>query len=188
MNKAELIAAMAEKSEMTKKDSECALNAFIATVTESLQKGERVDENLVPGIVTTPEIPLSVFDKEKMNLPSGSFEKLHFNPSRFLQYLQTVVEANQTNAQIENKVIVGSQFYKNLQDALRRLENNEVVHDSENGDYVGIFWLYDGRNCPIHIPAEQVPTWITTIKSVIETSLQPKSINSEITFDEFVNN
>ena len=42
MNKAELIAAMAEKSEMTKKDSECALNAFIATVTESLKKGEKV--------------------------------------------------------------------------------------------------------------------------------------------------
>jgi len=42
MNKAELIAAMAEKAEMTKKDSECALNAFIATVTESLKKGEKV--------------------------------------------------------------------------------------------------------------------------------------------------
>ena len=42
MNKAELIAAMAEKSEMTKKDSESALNAFISTVTESLQKGEKV--------------------------------------------------------------------------------------------------------------------------------------------------
>ena len=42
MNKAELIAAMAEKAEMTKKDSESALNAFIATVTESLKKGEKV--------------------------------------------------------------------------------------------------------------------------------------------------
>ena len=33
---------MAEKSEMTKKYSECALNAFIETVTESLKKGEKV--------------------------------------------------------------------------------------------------------------------------------------------------
>lgn len=42
MNKAELIAAMATKSEMTKKDAEYALNAFIASVTESLKKGEKV--------------------------------------------------------------------------------------------------------------------------------------------------
>ena len=42
MNKAELIAAMATKSKMTKKDSESALNAFISSVTESLKKGEKV--------------------------------------------------------------------------------------------------------------------------------------------------
>ena len=42
MNKAELIAAMAAKSQMTKKDSENALNAFISSVTESLKKGEKV--------------------------------------------------------------------------------------------------------------------------------------------------
>ena len=42
MNKAELIAAMAAKSKMTKKDSENALNAFITSVTESLKKGEKV--------------------------------------------------------------------------------------------------------------------------------------------------
>ena len=42
MNKAELIAAMASKSKMTKKDSENALNAFITSVTESLKKGEKV--------------------------------------------------------------------------------------------------------------------------------------------------
>ena len=42
MNKAELIAAMATRSEMTKKDAECALNAFIDTVTETLKSGEKV--------------------------------------------------------------------------------------------------------------------------------------------------
>lgn len=42
MNKAELITAMAEKSGLTKKDSELALNAFTSVVTEQLQKKEKV--------------------------------------------------------------------------------------------------------------------------------------------------
>ena len=42
MNKAELVAAIAEKTEVSKKDSEKALKAFIDVVTEELKKGEKV--------------------------------------------------------------------------------------------------------------------------------------------------
>ncbi len=42
VNKSELITAMAEKSELTKKDAEKALNAFMESVTEALAEGERV--------------------------------------------------------------------------------------------------------------------------------------------------
>jgi len=42
MNKAELLAAMAEKAELSKKDSEKALKAFVDVVTEELVKGEKV--------------------------------------------------------------------------------------------------------------------------------------------------
>ena len=42
MNKAELITNMAEKSGLTKKDAENALNAFLGTVMEALATGERV--------------------------------------------------------------------------------------------------------------------------------------------------
>ncbi|HAU87891.1 MAG TPA: HU family DNA-binding protein [Lachnospiraceae bacterium] len=42
MNKAELVAAIAEKTELSKKDSEKALKAFIDVVTEELIKGEKV--------------------------------------------------------------------------------------------------------------------------------------------------
>lgn len=42
MNKAELIASMAEKSELTKKDAELALKAFIESVEEALEKREKV--------------------------------------------------------------------------------------------------------------------------------------------------
>ena len=42
MNKTELAAAIAEKTELTKKDSEKALKAFIDVVTEELKKGEKV--------------------------------------------------------------------------------------------------------------------------------------------------
>ena len=42
MNKTTLIAKIAEKSELNKKQAETALNAFIETVTEALQAGEKV--------------------------------------------------------------------------------------------------------------------------------------------------
>ncbi|GAK09757.1 HU family DNA-binding protein [Geomicrobium sp. JCM 19038] len=42
MNKADLIRVVAEKSELTKKQSETAVNAIFETITENLQNGERV--------------------------------------------------------------------------------------------------------------------------------------------------
>lgn len=42
MNKTELIAAIAEKSGLSKKDSEKALRAFEESVTEELSKGGKV--------------------------------------------------------------------------------------------------------------------------------------------------
>lgn len=42
MNKAELIAAVAEKASMSKKDSEAAINAALEAITESLESGEKV--------------------------------------------------------------------------------------------------------------------------------------------------
>ena len=42
MNKAELVAAVAEKTGLSKKDSEKAVNAALDTVTASLQSGEKV--------------------------------------------------------------------------------------------------------------------------------------------------
>lgn len=42
MNKAELVASIAEKSELTKKDAENALNAFMQTVEEALVEGDKI--------------------------------------------------------------------------------------------------------------------------------------------------
>ena len=42
MNKTELIAAVAEKTGLTKKDSERALSAAFEAITESLVKGDKV--------------------------------------------------------------------------------------------------------------------------------------------------
>ena len=42
MNKTELVAAMAEKAELSKKDSEKALKACIDVVAEELKKGEKI--------------------------------------------------------------------------------------------------------------------------------------------------
>ena len=43
MNKTELIAAVAAKTGLTKKDAEAVVNATIETITESLVKGDKVN-------------------------------------------------------------------------------------------------------------------------------------------------
>ena len=42
MNRVELIAAMAERAELSKKDAEKALKAFTEVVAEELAKGEKI--------------------------------------------------------------------------------------------------------------------------------------------------
>ncbi len=42
MNKAELIAVVAEKTELSKKDSEKAVNAALEAITEALKGGDKV--------------------------------------------------------------------------------------------------------------------------------------------------
>ena len=42
MNKAELVAAIAERSELSKKDSEKVLKAFTDVVAEELKKGNKI--------------------------------------------------------------------------------------------------------------------------------------------------
>lgn len=42
MNKTELVAAVAQKAELTKKDAEKAVSAFTAAITEALVEGDKV--------------------------------------------------------------------------------------------------------------------------------------------------
>lgn len=42
MNKSDLITSMAEKSKLTKKETETVLKAFIDSVEEALEKGDKV--------------------------------------------------------------------------------------------------------------------------------------------------
>ncbi|WDV45549.1 HU family DNA-binding protein [Clostridiaceae bacterium M8S5] len=42
MNKSDLITSIAEKSNLTKKDAESALNAFMESVKEALENGDKV--------------------------------------------------------------------------------------------------------------------------------------------------
>ncbi len=42
MNKTEFVAAIADKTELSKKDAEKAVKAFVEVVTEELKKGEKI--------------------------------------------------------------------------------------------------------------------------------------------------
>ena len=64
MNKSELIADVATKAEITKKDADAAVNAVIEAITESLKKGDKVQlvglvplrfVSAAPALAVTPE-------------------------------------------------------------------------------------------------------------------------------------
>lgn len=42
MNKSELVAAMAAKAELSKRDAEAALNALTDSITDALKKGDKI--------------------------------------------------------------------------------------------------------------------------------------------------
>ena len=73
MNKTELVAAIADKTELSKKDSEKALKAFIDVVGEELKKGEKIQ---LVGFGTfevrerAAKEGINPATKEKMNIPA----------------------------------------------------------------------------------------------------------------------
>lgn len=73
MNKGELIKAMAEKAGFTNKDAAIAYDAFIATITEALKAGEKV--NLIGfGSFEVKEVPartgINPQTKESVSIPA----------------------------------------------------------------------------------------------------------------------
>ena len=59
MNKAELVAAVAEKAEISKKDAEAAVKAFTDVVAEELKKGDRKSTRLNSSHPSSSRMPSS---------------------------------------------------------------------------------------------------------------------------------
>ena len=78
MNKTELVAAIAEKTELSKKDAEAALKAFTDVVVEEMKKGEKIQ--LVGfGTFEAAERPerqgINPATKEKITIPAAKVPK-----------------------------------------------------------------------------------------------------------------
>ena len=73
MNKGELIKAMAEKAGFTQKDATAAYDAFIATVTDALKAGEKV-QLIGFGTLEVKEVAakegINPQTKEKVQIPA----------------------------------------------------------------------------------------------------------------------
>ena len=78
MNKAELIAAVAKSADMTKKDAENAVKAFVDVVTEALKKGDKV-QVVGFGSFEVSERPeregRNPFTQEPMKIPASKSPK-----------------------------------------------------------------------------------------------------------------
>ena len=82
MNKAELIAAVAEKTGFTKKDAETAVNAFVSCVEGALVKGDKVQLigfGTFQVIEKEARIGLNPRTKEKIEIPARKVVK--FKPA-----------------------------------------------------------------------------------------------------------
>ena len=74
MNKAEFVAAMAEKAGLSKKDAEKAVKAFTEIVSEELAKGEKIEgrnprtgENMAIAASKTPKFKAGKALKDLVN-------------------------------------------------------------------------------------------------------------------------
>ena len=78
MNKTELIAAMAEKAELSKKDTEKVLKAFVDVVSEELVKGEKIQ---VVGFGTfevserAERVGMNLHTRQPMTIPASKTPK-----------------------------------------------------------------------------------------------------------------
>ena len=78
MNKTELVAAMAEKAELSKKDAESALKAFVDVVTDELKKGEKVQQDGFGSLEVAERAAregINTFTKQTMSIPASKAPK-----------------------------------------------------------------------------------------------------------------
>jgi len=89
MTKSELVAAIAEKAGIRKKDAEAALNAFIEVVTETLKKGDKVE---IRGFGTflmkerAPRVARNPKTGEKVTVPAR--KKFAFKASKKIRFVE----------------------------------------------------------------------------------------------------
>ena len=86
MNKTELVAAMAEQAELSKKDAEKALKAFVDVVTDELKKGEKVQLVGFGSFEVTKRAAregINPLTKQPMSIPASKAPK--FNAGRGLK-------------------------------------------------------------------------------------------------------
>lgn len=95
MNKAELVAKIAEKSKLTKKDAEAALNAVTSTIVEVLSEGEKISlvgfgsfetRDRAARTARNPRNPEEVIQVEATTVPV-------FRPGK--QFKQSILDAKQ---------------------------------------------------------------------------------------------
>ena len=78
MNKTELVAAIAEKAELSKKDSEAALKAFIDVVTDELKNDRKVQSVGFGTFEVTKRAAregINPLTKEPMSIPASKAPK-----------------------------------------------------------------------------------------------------------------
>ncbi len=86
MNKAQLTAAVAAKTNMKKKDAEAAVNEVFAVITETLANGEKVQISGFGSFESknrAARIGRNPHTHEKMEIPA--FKSASFSPSKTLK-------------------------------------------------------------------------------------------------------
>ena len=141
VNKSELINALSQKAEFSKKDAEKALNAFVDTVVEALGKGDKVksplEHKIERGIAATGE---HLRDGEKAEWSSNSIRRILENPV----YIGTLVQGKSHHISYKNKK--RRKAPKEYKGYIHRVKDGESMYSISQKYGIRLKYLYKMNN------------------------------------------
>ena len=142
----------------------------MSKITEKLltqiKEGEVVDSAMLVGHIATPTIPNEVFTYVRK--ANGEIFKKYLEADKWIAWLNSVAEKNvDPEADLTEKAIVGSRFYRICNRSLNEIELKERQNMS------GTIWIENGNSYSITLAGKQIDQAKLALLNVQETAVKP---------------
>jgi len=148
-------------------------------ILADIKAGNEIDYTLLRGHISTPTMldkTTKIYDK------NGELFKEELNYNSFIGRLTTVSIDNQlSRGNMENKSIVGTDFYDNCKSALRQIDQNEFTY--HNTRISGFNWVEGGKSFAVQLKGDrQINTTKRQLNKVMSTSILPNFTNPRLAY------